>query len=152
MTASIAEHFAASERRPFTKFATKRTHVIGNAPTEDREEVCNLEGAGRWVCLTQQPSPVPGCVTVQFHSACAPRLLRGHGRTYPHTVLSRTLCRLLLRGWPGRPSPSWTPFFGGRQSAALPDWSCFGAQRLGKAATWCSQVVFLPASTKRHVP
>ena len=30
----------------------------------------------------------------------------------------------------GRPSSSWS-----LQSAALPDWSCIGAQRLGKTAT-----------------
>ena len=28
----------------------------------------------------------------------------------------------------------WSPLFGGRQSAALPDWSFCGAQRLGKTA------------------
>ena len=28
--------------------------------------------------------------------------------------------------------------------AALPDWSCGGAQYLGKTATWCPQVVFSP--------
>ena len=39
------------------------------------------------MCLTQQPPPVPGCVKMELHSACAPRLLRGHGRTYPRTAL-----------------------------------------------------------------
>ena len=62
------------------------------------QETCNPTGAGRLACLTQQPPPVPGCVTEKFHSACAPRLLRGHGRTYPHTALSRALGRPLLRG------------------------------------------------------
>ena len=55
-------------------------------------------------------------------------------------------------GWSGRPSPSWSPLFGGRQTAALLVWTFCGAQRLGKAATWRSQVVFLPAGTKGHVP
>ena len=31
--------------------------------------------------------------------------------------------------------PSWSPLVGGRQSADLPDWSCCGAQRLGKTST-----------------
>ena len=38
-------------------------------------------------------------------------------------------------GWSGRPSSSWSPLLGGRQSAALPDWSSCGAQSLGKTAT-----------------
>ena len=37
------------------------------------------------------------------------------------------------------------PLFGGRQSAALPDWSF-----CGKTATRCPQVVFLAASTRGH--
>ena len=64
-----------------------------------------------------------------------------------------TICRLWVDcpcGWSGRPSPSWSPLLGGRQSAALPDWSFCGAQHLGKAATWCPQVVFLPAGKKGH--
>ena len=35
----------------------------------------------------------------------------------------------------GRPWSSWSPLFGGRQSAALLDWTFCGAQRLGKTAT-----------------
>ena len=65
---------------------------------EAQEETRSPKRAGRWVCLTQQPPPVTGCVEVEVHSACAPRLLRGHGRTYPHTALSRALGRPLLRG------------------------------------------------------
>ena len=62
------------------------------------QEIRNPEGLGSVVCLTQQPPPVPGCVTVKFHSACAPRLLRGHGRTYPHTALFSHA---------GSPAPPW---------------------------------------------
>ena len=96
---------------------------------EAQQESRNPEGLGG----------VPGCVQVESHSACAPRLLRGRGRTYPHTALSRTLGRPLLRGKPGRPSPSWSPLFCGRQTAALPVWTFCGAHRL-----WCPLVVFLP--------
>ena len=49
-----------------------------------------------------------------------------------------------------RPSSSWSPLFGGGQSAALPDWSFCGAQRLGKTATWCPQVVFCPQAHAGH--
>ena len=38
-----------------------------------------------------------------------------------------------------RPSSSWSPLIGGRQSAAVPDWSSCGSQYLGEAATWCPQ-------------
>ena len=53
----------------------------------------------------------------------------------PSSTQLLSLGRLLLFGWPGRPSSSWSPLFGDRQSAALPDWSFCGAQRLGKTAT-----------------
>ena len=42
--------------------------------------------AGQWSCLTQQSQPVTGCVKVEIRSACAPPLLRGRGRMYPHTA------------------------------------------------------------------
>ena len=66
---------------------------------------------------------------------------------YPHTARTRTLGRLLPAG--GQVARR---LFGGRQSAALPDWTFCAVQRLGKAATWCPQVVFLVAGTKGHVP
>ena len=71
-----------------------------------QQETRNPEG----LCLTQQPPPVTGCVKVESHSACAPRLLQGRGLTYPHAALSRTLGRLpfaggqLARHLPGRHS------------------------------------------------
>ena len=67
--------------------------------------------------------------------------LRPHSVRIPPSAISGSLAPC---GWSGRPSSSWSPLFGGRQSAALPDWSCCGAQYLGKAATWCLQVVFCP--------
>ena len=87
------------------------------------------------MCLTQQPPPVTGCVEVEIHSACAPRLLRGHGRTYPHTALFSRV---------GSPAPTWvagspvaflvaTPWW--PPAAALPVWTFCSAQFLGKAAT-----------------
>ena len=64
-----------------------------------------------------------------------------------------SLGRLLLFGWSSRPSSSWSPLFGGRQSAALPDWSFCGAQRLGKAATLVSSRWSLcPQVHAGHVP
>ena len=53
---------------------------------EAQQETRSPKRAGRWVCLTQQPPPVTGCVKVELHSVCAPRLLRGRGHTYPHTA------------------------------------------------------------------
>ena len=69
--------------------------------------------------------------------------------------------RTLLLLHRGTPAPPWvagssvaflvaTPWC--RQTAALPIWSFCGKQYLGKAATWCPQVVFLPAGTIGHVP
>ena len=60
-----------------------------------------------------------------------------------------SLSRLLLFGWSGRPSPSWSPLFGGRQSAAELDFR--RAQYLGKVATWCPQVVFSPQAHAGHM-
>ena len=54
-----------------------------------------------------------------------PRLVQtggGRSATLPSTQLV-ALGRLLLFGWPRRPSSSWLPLFGDRQSAALPNWT-----------------------------
>ena len=50
------------------------------------------------------------------------------------------LGRLLLFGWPGRPSPSWSP---------LPDWTFAGAVP-GEGRHPVHQMVFLPSVTKGH--
>ena len=49
------------------------------------------------------------------------------------------------------PVTFWSPLFGGRQSAALPNWTFCGAQYLGKVATWCPQVVFCPQAHAGHM-
>ena len=49
-----------------------------------------------------------------------------------------------------RLSPSPSPLLGGHQTAALPAWTFCGAQYLGKAATWCPQVVFCPQAHAGH--
>ena len=72
---------------------------------------------------------------------------RGCGRTYPHTALSRAGSPAAC-GWSGRPSPSWSPLLGGRQTAALPVWTFFAAQRLGKAATCVLRWSFCPQARK----
>ena len=75
---------------------------------------------------------------------CAAPSSRPRSHVPTHCSFSHALGRPLHRGLPRRPSPSWSPLVGGR-SAALLDWSCFGAQHLGKAATWC--LGLLPADT-----
>ena len=60
--------------------------------------------------------------------------------TDPSVAIS--LGRLLPFGWTSRPSPSWSPLFGGRQSAALLDWTFAGRSTSGKpppgALRWSS--------------
>ena len=81
-------------------------------------------------------------VKVELHSACAAPSSRPRSHVPTHCSFSRAGSPAVP--WePGRPLPSWSPLVGG-QSAALLDWSCFGAQYVGKAATWCPQVVFCP--------
>ena len=72
----------------------------------------------------------------------------GGGRSVtPSSTQLVSLGRLLLFGYPGRPSSSWWSLFGDRRSAP-PDWTSCGAQYLGKTATRCPQLVFLPAGTR----
>ena len=46
-----------------------------------------------------------------------------------NTLLLYALWVARLNGWPVRPSPSWSPLFGGRQTAVLPVWTFCPAQR-----------------------
>ena len=77
---------------------------------EAQQKLRSPKRAGRWVCLTQQPPPVTGCVKVELHSVCAPRLLQGRGHTYPHTaplapwVARSSVGSLVARRLPGRHS------------------------------------------------
>ena len=83
--------------------------VVTRASTEDLKEGPKpSRRPGQSACLTQQPSPVQGCVKVELHSACAPHLLQGRGHTNPHHCSSCAVGRPLLRAQPGRPSPSWS--------------------------------------------
>ena len=84
------------------------------------------------------------------HSMAVSGVRRDFLRRRSHTP--RKFVELAQRSGPSfvRIPPSavfWSPApcgWSGRPSAALPDWSFCGAQRLGKAATWCPQVVFCP--------
>ena len=58
--------------------------------------------------------------------------LRAHSVRIPPSAVSGSPAPC---GWSGRPSSSWSPLLGGRQSAALPVWTFCGAQYLGKTAT-----------------
>ena len=68
-----------------------------------------------------------------------PSLLSCRPHPYPTICPFRVACHLR---WSGRSSSSWSPLFGGRQSAALPVWTFSGAKNLGKTGTWCPPVVF----------
>ena len=83
MQATKAALQPASERRPNAKFATKRLDPSRRESIDEKKEEEKKKGrspagdtwrerAGRWVCLTQQPPPVSGCVKVEVQSACAP--------------------------------------------------------------------------------
>ena len=86
-----------------------------------------LRKSGAPVCHAFFEATVTRTHTLLFN---APRV----GRS---TVGSRVAHRL-----PGRH---------GRQSTTLPEESCFGAQYLGKAATWCPQVGISPQELAGHV-
>ena len=92
------------------------------------------------------PHSAPQPVTfVELHNDRLDKCpLRAHSVRTPPSAVSGSPAPC---GWSGRPSASWSPLFGGRQSAALPDWSFCAAQFLEKAATWGPHVVFLPAGT-----
>ena len=140
----------ASERGPITNFSTRshttdcgyRSSTAGNASTRRWEPKPSrrpvARGLGGWHALLSSHRPW----LAAFRKSCTPPVrFTFFEATCPHTALSHTVGRPLLRGRQGR------PLFGGGQSAALLDWSCFRAQYLGKAATWRPQVVFLPEGT-----
>ena len=108
---------------PFTVVTGRR----GRSPAGDTQP----RGAGRRVCLTQQPPPVSGCVTEKFHSACAARLLRGRGRRYPrsysHAGLPAPAGGQVVRRLPGRhssvaarPLRCWSGLSVGRRGSGRP--------------------------------
>ena len=83
----------------------------------------------------------------ELHSAWAPRLLEAAAaRTHTLPFLARWVARSSV----GARSPvaflvatpRWSP-----DGCAACLWSFCGAQHLGKAATWCPQVVFLQTGT-----
>ena len=96
-------------------------------------------------CLTQQPPPVTGCVKVaavaRTHTLLCHALwvARSTAQIKPCSCRSSRCCPLLFLAWwrkrTFRPSPSWSPLLGGRQTAALPVWTFCGAQRPKKTAT-----------------
>ena len=94
-------------------------------------------------CLTQLLPPVTGCVKVESHSACAPCLLRGRGRTYLRTA------PLSHRGSPPplRVAGSPVTFLAATSVTARPRRCQTGlsvARSTWKTATWCPEVVFCP--------
>ena len=107
--------------------------------------VAQLRRAGPGVTLLGFPRPVTSWSATALVWT-APLL--GSPHPYP------TICRLWIAS-PLRVVRSPVVFLvatlGGRQSAALPDCSCCGAQRLGKTATWCPQVVSCPQAQAGHV-
>ena len=106
--------------------------VVARAPAKNLKE--GPKPSKRSVAPKGWPGGLlTGCVKVELHSACVPPFSRASSHVPTH-------CSCTHRGSPA--SPCRSPLVGDRQSAALPDWTCFGA------ATWCPQVVFLPASTK----
>ena len=122
----------------------KAHHSLGKLQQKTRRRHVTLKGLGGGCALLSSHRPHR---TAQ--SACAPRLLRGRGRTYPHTALSRTLgCLPPAGGQVARRLP------GRHFSVAARPWrACLGllwAQYLGKAATWCPQVVFCPQAHAGH--
>ena len=70
-------------------------------------------------------------------------------RAFSEVTIARTHALLTTHSW--SPAPPWvagSPVT--RLAAAGLDFFC-GAQRLGKAATWCPHVVFCPQAQAGHV-
>ena len=105
-----------------------RGDVASSGWQEFMKDVRNLRRGWTGGSASFSSQPVGSCslTTIAWTGAL-------FGRTPSHHL--PTLGRLHLRGWSGRPSSSRSPRFGDRQSAALPDWSFCGVQRLGKTAT-----------------
>ena len=76
----------------------------------------------------------------------------GSGRSVsPSSTQLVSLGRPLLRGKSGRPSSSWSPHFGDRLSAALPDWTfARGSEAREDRHLGALKVVFCPQAHAGH--
>ena len=122
-------HRLGEATRREVRHQARQTRQEGGGKAQ--QETGSPKRAGRWVCLTQQPPPVTGCVLAELHSACVPQ----SGHTYPHTALFSCLwvaCSSsgsrVARRLPGRHS-----LVAASRCAAGLDF--LWAQYLGKAAT-----------------
>ena len=98
-------------------------------------------------CLAQQPPPVTGCVKVELHSACAPRLLEATvARTHTLLFLARWVARSSV-GSRVAPSPSWSPLLGGRQPLRCRSGLSVRRSTSGRPPPWCPQGGLLPAGS-----
>ena len=107
-----------------------RVSGLGNTgQTAERRSCVTSEG---WAGgnFTRLPRPVTSCsATALAWTGPSSRVASSVSHHLP------SLGRPLLRGWPGRPSPSWSSLFDDRQPAALPDRSFSWGAEPRKTAT-----------------
>ena len=145
-------HACAQSAQEHTGFCEATHHEVRHhaLPWKRRREMQknrNPTGAGRWVCLTQPPPPATGCVTVKFHSVCAPRLFEAAvARTHTLLFLARWVARSSVGSRVARRLPGRHPLVAARPLRCWPTLSVV-RRGSGRPPHWWPQGGLLPAGT-----